>query len=214
MNPVVRPYRDADRASVRRIAFDTALMGRSASVFFEGEEFFKDLLTVYFTDHEPNSAWVAEVDGVVVGYVIGARDERLMKKTFLTKILPGLLVEFFSSGILLKEKNLKLLRGIFKSLLEGEFSVSGPGDEYPAVLHINISEQHRGLGVGASLLAVLVDVFAREGVKGIHLATMSERGSDFFCTNGFKLLYKGKRSYLSESSGREVPLYVFVRKLL
>ena len=209
----VRPYQPSDRKVLRQIAYDTALMGRSADVFFEGEEFLKDALTLYFTDHEPQSAWVAEVDGVIAGYIIAARDESRMGKCFLVNILPGLLVDVFRSGMLFKPVNFKLLKGLVAGWLSGELQSPDLSAEYPGVLHINIKDGMRGSGVGTALMNTLINVFRQNGVKGVRLATMSEKGASFFRKNGFTLLFEGKRSYFNEVAGGKVPLYIFGRKM-
>ena len=47
MSYIVRPYRAVDREDLRQIAYDMALMGESGSIFFDGEEFLKDALTLF-----------------------------------------------------------------------------------------------------------------------------------------------------------------------
>ncbi len=213
MKAVIRPYQASDRDALRQIAYDTALMGRSADAFFEGEEFLKDALTAYFTDHEPESSWIAEVDGAIAGYVIAARDESRMWKCFLLRILPELLVEFLRSGMIFKVTNLRLVKGVIAGWFSGELKAPDLSKEYPAVLHINIKDGLRGAGAGTALLNVLLDSFRRDGVKGIRLATMSDKGASFFKKNGFTQLFEGKRSYFNEAAGFEVPLYIFGMKL-
>ena len=213
MNVVVRSYQPSDREALRQIAYDTALMGRSASNFFEGDEFFKDALTLYFTDYEPQSAWVAEVDGIIAGYIIAARDESEMQKCFLTRILPGLIAAFLRSGMIFRLSNVRLLKGVIAGWFSGEMQSPDFSADYPAVLHINIKDGMRGSGAGTALMNVLLDVLRRDGVKGIRLATMSEKGASFFRKNGFSLLFEGKRSYLNEAAGCCVPLYIFGKKI-
>ncbi len=213
MNPVIRPYRLTDRSAVRQIAFETAFMGASAAVFFEGQEFLKDALTLYFTDHEPESIWVFEVDGVVAGYILGARDEKKMDRVVWTKIIPGLCVDALGQGLLLRPRNMKLLGGLAASFLKGEFFMPSFSEDYPAVLHINLKADRRGHGAGGALIRTLVEAFTQAGVKGVHLGTMSSAGADFFQKNGFVLLFQGQRSYMENFAGKAVPLYLLGRKL-
>ena len=213
MSVIVRPYQPHDREALRQIAYDTALMGRSAGIFFDGEEFFKDALTLYFAEHEPHSAWVAEKNGVIAGYVVAARDESKMKKVFLTNILPGLIVDFLRSGMIFKVSNLRLFKGVVAGWFAGELQSPDFSADYPAVLHINIRDGMRGSGAGTALMNVLLDVFRRDGVKGVRIATMSEKGASFFRKHGFSLLFEGKRSYFNEAAGCRVPLYIFGRKI-
>ena len=79
MKAGIRRYQSEDREALRQIAFDTAFMGRSAEIFFDGAEFIKDVLTLYFTDHASHNIWIAEIDGSVVGYIMGSQDEHEMQ---------------------------------------------------------------------------------------------------------------------------------------
>ena len=213
MNPVIRPYREADRDAVRQIAFDTALMGDSASNFFDGEDFLKDALTLYFTDYEPECIWVAEHEGGVVGYIMGAKDEEVLRSVHTAKIFPHLFVELLRSGILFSKKNWKLLAGLFQGAMQGEFNAPEFGHEYPSVLHINLKSSIRGQGVGTELMTALVDSFDRQGVRGVRMGTMSRKAADFFIKNGFQLLYEGHRSYLKDALGQHIPLFILGRRL-
>ena len=213
MSATIRRYSSKDREVVRQIAFDTALMGRSADIFFDGPELIKDAITLYFTDHEPEHIWVAEMGGSVVGYITGAKDEHRMNKVVLTRIVPHLCVELLRSGVLLKEKNWKLAAGVLKSLLKGEFKRPDLYEEYPAILHINLKDGFRGSGAGTALMTALIGEFSRSGIKGVRLGTMSDAAADFFRKNGFVVLAEGRCSFLSEPAGHDVPAYLFGRKL-
>ena len=92
----VRSFQAGDRPAVRAIALATAMTGQPSSAFFDGDEFLADALTGYFTDDEPESCFVAEIHGTVAGYLIGARDTRLMDTRFIRKWLLLLLGKVFA----------------------------------------------------------------------------------------------------------------------
>ena len=102
---LIRSYRKVDRPSLRMISFETAFLGRPADAFFNDPEILADFLTLYFTDHEPASSFVAEVDGSVVGYLIGAKNERALDRIFLLNILPRLFLKAFLRGTFFNRKN-------------------------------------------------------------------------------------------------------------
>ena len=62
---IVRKYRAEDRDAVRRICYDTGLMGHPIDPCFGCFELFSDYWMNYYTDYEPESAFVAELDGQV-----------------------------------------------------------------------------------------------------------------------------------------------------
>ena len=62
---LIRKYKKEDKKSVRRIACDTAFMGEPCEKFFNGRDFLADILILYFTDYEPESCFVAELNDKV-----------------------------------------------------------------------------------------------------------------------------------------------------
>ena len=70
---VIRSYRPADRAAVRRLCCQTGFLGEPIDPVYEDHELFADFLTTYYTDHEPESSFVLELDGEICGYLLGSR---------------------------------------------------------------------------------------------------------------------------------------------
>jgi hypothetical protein len=69
----IRAYRPTDRAAVRCICADTGFLGRPIDPVFEDRELFADYLTNYYVRHEPDAVLVCEVNGKVMGYLLGCR---------------------------------------------------------------------------------------------------------------------------------------------
>jgi GNAT superfamily N-acetyltransferase len=69
----VRHYEARDREIVRTLCCETGFLGKPIDPVFEDRELFADYLTVYYTDHEPESCFVLEVEGIVKGYLLGSR---------------------------------------------------------------------------------------------------------------------------------------------
>lgn len=69
----IRPYRPDDRSTIRRICADTGFLGQSIDPVFEDRELFADYLTGYYARVEPDATLVCEVDGKVMGYLLGCR---------------------------------------------------------------------------------------------------------------------------------------------
>lgn len=209
---IIRKYLPQDRESVRDIAWNTALMGESAAAFFEGKEVFSDILTLYFTDYEPESSFVAESDGQVVGYLLGAKDVKLMsKKTFAIGF--KLLLKVILRGTLLSKKNLHFVFKLIASVSKGEFNDPHFAKDYPATLHINLKDGWRASGLGSKLISAYLGYLSQLGVKGVYLATMSDQASIFFSKQGFGLLYQAKRSYFQHILGKDINIYIYGKKL-
>src|SRR5207302_1529927 len=69
----IRSYRSSDRAAVRERCCQTGFLGVPIDPVYEDRQLFADFLTTYYTDHEPESSFVLEVDGEIRGYLLGSR---------------------------------------------------------------------------------------------------------------------------------------------
>ncbi len=210
---IIRPYQSTDRALVRAIAYDTALLGEPADPFFEGEEILSDFLTTYFIDYEPCSCFISEVDGKPAGYLLGAKNSTVLNKVSIFKIIPKLLIKAVVNNIFFSRKNLNFIGNCIKSLLKGEFKSPDFSRDYPAVLHINIQKEYCNQGVGARLIAAYLDYLVKEKIKGVHFATLSDKAARFYEKLGFVLLYKTKRSYLQDILHKDIFCYIYGKKL-
>ncbi|MFA5144349.1 MAG: GNAT family N-acetyltransferase [Candidatus Omnitrophota bacterium] len=211
---VIRKYDSRDRPAVRRICCETALMGEPSTVFFDDDEIFADALTAYFTDYEPESCFMAEYDNHVIGYLLGAKDVRRMGKIFADKITVPLLMKALRRGVFFHKKNVKFLSRVFLSLVKGEFKTPDFSKDYPAILHINISKECRMAGVGSKLINAYLGYLRALGVKGIHLATISDKAGQFFSKQNFQLLFRGERSYFRYFLNKNVPVYIYGMQFL
>jgi len=72
----IRPYRESDRASIRRLCCDTGYLGKPVDCLFQDRELFADLFTNAYLDYQPQWALVAECDGQLAGYLLGAVSKR------------------------------------------------------------------------------------------------------------------------------------------
>src|SRR5919108_5903995 len=70
---LIRGYRRSDRDAVRKLCCETGFLGEPIDPVYEDRELFADFLTTYYTDHEPESSFVLEMDGEIRGYLLGCR---------------------------------------------------------------------------------------------------------------------------------------------
>jgi hypothetical protein len=209
----IRRFETKDRAAVRQIVYDTALMGESAGIFFQGQEVISDAFSLYFTDYEPGSCFVAEIDGEVVGYLIGAKKKIAAELVFNGQIALPLLFKALKSGIFLRIKNLSFIFSCLIDLLKNGIKTPDFNRAYPATFHLNIKDNFRGKELGSKLILAYLAYLKREKITGVHLATMSDQAAKFFLSQGFQQLYKGKRSYFRHILHKDVPLYIFGKLL-
>ena len=209
---IIRKFNRDDREAVRKIAWETAFMGEPGSAFFDSEEILSEFLIQYFTDYEPQSCFIAEAENRAVGYLIGTKDIRQLEGVFRDKIFKPLLRRAFSSGAFLKIKNLTFGFNCLISVLRREFVMPDFSKDYPATLHINLEKYWRGQNIGSKLISAYLDYLSRERVRGVHLATMSNRAAGFFSQRGFNLLHQANRSYFRYILKKDIPIYVYGKK--
>lgn len=188
-NVLVRAYEAADRARVREICHLTGYMGEPADWFWQDRKSFADMFSGYYTDREPESASVVELDGVVSGYLLGCVDSSRAWN-------PGTL-----AGRHILRRGIAFRRGtagtIWRTLGDGLVTLARHRDEleqlefkdarYPAHLHIDLLPAARGLGAGAQLIRRWLDRLRALDVPGCHLQTMAENtpAIAFFTSCGF-----------------------------
>ena len=220
MNPeqkeiIIRKYNGNDRASVREIACDTAFMGEPAEKFFSGREFLADFLTLYHTDYEPQSTFIAEKYGKVIGYLTGAKNEKKMDSVFIVKVLPRAILKLIFKGYIFKKDSFLFILFNIYSFLKGEFYVpTFIKKDYPAILHINVDKNYRSSGIGGRLIDVYQNYLRKEKIIGVHLTTQSEKSFKFFKKEGFELLYETKRSYFKHILKKSIIYFYYGKKLL
>ena len=135
-------YQIEDRDAIREISLESVFWGENRAYIFD-DEILADLLTIYFTDYEPLSCFVAVKGNQVIGYIMGAQDIRKMRRLMKYKIVPRLIYKALSHRQLLRRNNLILLKNIISSYTKGEFISPDFSKKYPATLHINIRAEYR-----------------------------------------------------------------------
>lgn len=211
---LIRSYQEEDRPSVREIAWETAFKGESAEIFFSDRESFADFLTLYFTDYESESCFVAEnADHKIVGYIVGAKDARRLQNISVMRLAGCLLVQAIRRGVFFNRKSFMFLFSCGVSFLKGEFIAPDFSQDYPATLHINVRSGSRGSRVGSRLMDAYLGYLKKEKVRGVHMATASDNAKRFFEKQGFVLLHESRRSYFRHLLGRDIPVYILGRKV-
>jgi ribosomal protein S18 acetylase RimI-like enzyme len=185
---VVRPYKAADRAGVRHVCYETGFMGEPVDWLWRDRESFSDMFSGYWTDREPDSASVADLDGQVVGYLLGCADSR--KVWNAGKLLGhhafrrGCIVRPGTAGMFLR----MMTDGISDAIHHRLPPPTYYDERWPAHLHIDLMPICRGRHVGTKLVNGWLDTLKAQGVPGCHLQTMSQNDNAiaFFEKIGFE----------------------------
>jgi len=184
----VRPYEPTDRARVRHICFVTGYIGEPVEWQWRDAESFSNIFTGYYTDAEPESALVAEVDGEVMGYLLGCVDS---SKAWNPATVVGR--QITRRGIAFRPGTARFVwRSVGDVVIDAAHKRLAPAPfsdpRWPAHLHIDLLREARGRGVGAALLRRWLDSLRRADVPGCYLETIAENTAavTFFESMGFE----------------------------
>ncbi len=184
----IRPYELRDRARVRHICFVTGYIGEPVAWQWRDAESFADIFTGYYTDAEPQSALVAEIDGEVVGYLLGCVDSSRAwnPATVIGRQITrrGIAFRPGTAGFVWRALGDVMVDAAHRRLPPSPFADS----RWPAHLHIDLLRAARGRGVGSALMRRWLASLSRADVPGCYLETVAENGAavGFFRSMGFE----------------------------
>jgi len=210
---VVRPYRPEDRDILRAICADTGFLGKPIDPVFEDRELFADYLTSYYTDVEPESTFVCELDGEVKGYLMGSRFPK-RKKQFERVLLPRLVVRglwrYFTRPY--NAASRRYVRWIVtQARKENPYT---PPDI--AHFHFNIRPEARSVGATRELVDIFLQYLVENGVKQVYgqvVTYESRRGERTFERYGFKVIDQREVTKYREVYPGKIQLFTILKDL-
>ena len=200
----IRTFGESDRAALSDLFGRAGEDSPSGSLWGHEESEAAVYLTPYM-DLEPDSLFIAVVDGALTGYLTGCLDsfafpsetermEQAMRKYRL--IFRARTAAFFARGLF----------DVAISAIRRQRTAADFDDaRWPAHLHINVLPQVRGTGVGRALMTRWFERLMESDSRGCHLQTLVEnnRAVLFFERMGFEghgptplvpgIRYRGKR---------------------
>lgn len=211
----IRPYRAEDRDAVRSICFETGLLGEPVAGQFADEEAFADLITRYYTDQEPESCFVGELEGKVVGYMLGTLDTRRVpsSESVMAKLA-------FSRQLGLRPGTARFFwRGVGDSVrmtLRGQSLAKADLDAFPAHTHFSLLPEARHTPLGVGLYRSFFVYAKKAGCPGVHGDVFVEnvRATKLHEAMGFRR--EGEAVFapgLRGPRGEDLHVQLWVRKL-
>lgn len=205
----IRPARVSDLEALGQIAYATGFFGDSAAVYFPSPPLFRDLWIKPYLNGIGACNFVAELEGKIVGYIIGTPDIGAYRRYFLRSALEIL-------GKVLTGGYPGLLKSALYLLRAARYgSRQAPIERYPAHLHINLLSQARGLGVGQKLLEAHLDCLRARGIPGVQLSTTQENTAalGLYQKLGFEVYAAWKSPLWKPWLGREATHVIMVKDL-
>ncbi len=184
----IRKLQPADRARVRELCCETGFLGKPIDPVFEDRELFADYLSAYYTDWEPESAFVLLVNGEIRGYLLGSRHP-----------LRQQIYNLYNNAAL-------FLRGIFRYprynaaskkfvhwILRQAWREVPAAPRWTAHFHINLLADARSVANARTLTDSYLKYLRENGerrVFGQMVVFEDRRGTKMFERYGFKVLNK------------------------
>jgi hypothetical protein len=186
----IRSYRRNDRDAVRRLCCQTGFLGTPIDPVYEDRQLFADFLTTYYTDWEPESSFVIEIDGEIRGYLLGSR-----------KPLRNQLYSFWQNVSLFLKALTRYFRYSAASRRFVRWILMNGWREVPAAprrvphFHINLLPEARKMSTTRALMSAYLSYLYRCGEKRVYgqiVTFESRRGEQMFERYGFKVLNRAE----------------------
>jgi hypothetical protein len=187
---VIRSYRASDRAAVRQLCCQTGFLGEPIDPVYEDHELFADFLTTYYTDKEPESSFVLEINGEICGYLLGSR-KPLRNQFYSFRQNLRLLVRALARYFGYNDRSRKFIR----------WMISHGWREVPAAprrtphFHINLQADARKMSTTRALMSAYLSYLYRCGEKRVYgqiVTFESRRGEKMFERYGFRVMNRGE----------------------
>lgn len=187
---VIRSYRPSDRAAVRRLCCQTGFLGEPIDPVYQDHELFADFLTTYYTDHEPESSFVLELNGELCGYLLGSR------RPFLNQLyaFQQNLVLGFRALLRYRRYNEPSRRFVRWVLSHGWREVPAAPRRTPH-FHINLLPEARKMSTTRSLMSAYLSYLYRCGERHVYgqiVTFSSRRGEKMFERYGFRVMNRAE----------------------
>ena len=197
----IRPFAPGDRAAVRGLCCQTGFLGQPIDPVYEDRELFADFLTTYYTDHEPESSFVLEMNGELKGYLLGSRKPLLNQLYSFQQNI----VLFLRSIGRYPRYNVRSKRFIRWMIMNGWREVPAAPARMPH-FHINLLPEARKMSTTRELMSAYLGYLYRCGEKQVYgqiVTFESRRGEKMFERYGFRVMNRAEitkyRAYYPES---------------
>jgi ribosomal protein S18 acetylase RimI-like enzyme len=210
---LIRPYRREDRDQIRFICCETGFLGNPIDPVFSDRELFADYLTRYYTDIEPESSWVGEKDGKVVGYLLSSKRWHLFGwwSRWNTAVLAAKMI----SRLILGKYN-QNSRNFLKWIALRGWRQTPWTPKNAAHFHFNSLPEHRRMGIARDLVVKLLENLREHKVPlvfGQMMTYGNRRTERLYEYLGWKVMAKRRVTKYEEFLDQEMYLTTIMKDL-
>jgi hypothetical protein len=187
---IIRSYRASDREAVRKLCCQTGFLGEPIDPVYEDRQLFADFLTTYYTDWEPESSFVVEMEGEICGYLLGSR-KPLLNQLYSFWQNVSLFLKALSRYFRYNQRSRRFVRW---TLVHGWREVPAAPRRTPH-FHVNLLPDARKMSTTRALMSAYLSYLYRSGEKRVYgqiVTFESRRGEKMFERYGFKVLNRAE----------------------
>ncbi|ARF48531.1 GNAT family N-acetyltransferase [Pantoea stewartii] len=192
---VIRPATESDYPALYRICLETANAGKDASHCYSDPEYPGQRFAVPYARFAPNFAFVLEVDGEVMGYVVATPDTVAFEAQLARDWWPRL-QEKYRDRTPVAPYDSKIL----DSIRQPEPAAQALVTQWPAHLHINLLPPVQAGGWGRRMIEHELAALRNAGVRGVHLGVslQNEQVCAFYQRLGFSHILRSNAIYMGQ----------------
>lgn len=185
----IRPYRPEDRDALATICVRTGASGGDATGAFFSDDLLSWIYALPYVEADPELCLVAEVDGRVVGYILGTADVAAFAEWWQENWR-----ERFSDHFPDDDSWNDRERNLVRKALEPRTMVAPWHDEHRAELHIDMLPVVQGMGLGRDLMDRFRALLAGRGVDSVSLGVggTNTNAVAFYRRLGFRVLNESR----------------------
>jgi len=210
----IRPYFRQDWSAIRHLCCETGFLGKPIEPLFQDRDLFADLFTRPYLEHEPEWALVAEAEGRVVGYLLGAVSPgfecKLLRSGFQTmcRMLWRLFTGYYAQH--------PPSRHFVRWLLMVGYREQPRHPRNSAHLHWDLEHRFRGRGLAQRLWSVYEKRLRNAGVNrcyGSFFSCPSRRPELVYARYGFTVFDRRSTTLFGSLSAEPVEVVCVQRNL-
>jgi ribosomal protein S18 acetylase RimI-like enzyme len=183
--PVIRGAKRSDASAIGEVCYRTGFMGEdlTGSGRFDDPRLFALIFCLYYLWFDTEHCFVAEVEGKIVGYIIGTGRAESHGPDFDRRMLWRIALRLYAYT---SWRHPAAFREVLRwRRNEGD---SSPPHGYRAHLHINILPGYQRRGLGSGLMAAFTAKLKEEGHSRVYLETSNhnQKALAFYRKYGFE----------------------------
>ncbi|MDX1475111.1 MAG: GNAT family N-acetyltransferase [Reinekea sp.] len=180
----IRSANISDLPYLYEICLKTGNRGGDASDFFNDPYLIGQYFVAPYLFFELDLCFVAELDGIPIGYIVGTSDTAKYNEWLSSQWLPHLRLKYP------RRPTKTDLDSFLLDVVHNEPDLPSHCGEFPAHLHIDLLPIAQGQGLGQQLMTRFLNSLREKATKGVYLGVddLNKKAVKFYQKYGYQLI--------------------------